>query len=169
MAKTIGELIEMINVEKNRDKLFRWYQNAHTKNQPEIMTAAFKQAISLRAKGFDAKDDFEDAVFHALAGYEIALSIKNEKRATATRTRGLIKRREPLKAMKYLMNSSDEKFGLKTLAAMKLPEFTFESVVVTHHKMFTDLEVLEAQIRLNTIFQNRPNDFIYPKLVRNIF
>jgi hypothetical protein len=169
MAKTIGELIEKINVEKDRDKLFRWYQNAHAENQPEIMTAAFKQAIHLRAAGFDAKNNFEVAVFHALAGYEIALSINNDKRSTAARTRGLIRRHEPLKAMKILMNSTDEKFGLKILTAMQLPEFTFESVVVTHHEMFLDEEVIEAQSRLDAIFENRPSEFVYPKLSRNIF
>jgi hypothetical protein len=169
MAKTIGELIEMINVEKDRVKLYRWYQNAHTKKNPEIMSAAFKRAIELRADGFDPKGDFENAVYHALAGYEMALAIKHKERTAAIRTRSLLRRLEPLKALKYLMNSTDEKFGLKLLSNMKLAEFTFESVVVTYHKRFKDEEVIEAQRRLDEIFENRPKEFIYPKFERNIF
>ena len=169
MAKTIGELIEMINVEKNRDKLYRWYQNAYTKDVPPIMFAAFKRAIELRADGFDPEDDFEDAVFHALAGYEIALAIKHNERTAAIRTRSLLKKHKPLKALKYLMNSTDEKFGLQLLSDMQLPEFTFESVVVTFHQRFEPEEVLEAQRRLDDIFVNRPDVFIFPKIARNIF
>jgi hypothetical protein len=169
MVMSIGELIKKINVENDRDKLYRWYQNAYSKDVPEIMTAALKRAIELRAKGFVSEDEFEIAVYHALAGYEIALSIKNERRTLASRTRELIGRLKPLKALKFLINSTDEKFGLVTLSKMQLAEFTFESVIVTHYERFEPEEVFEAQFRLNEIFETRPNDFIYPKIESNIF
>jgi hypothetical protein len=169
MVKNIVELIEIINVEKDREKLFRWYQNGHARNLPEIMTAALRQAIRLKAQGFDPEDDFENAVFHALAGYEIALSIKNNVRTAASRTRNLLNRLKPLEALRLLMNSTDEKIGLKILSDMHLAEFTFESVVVTYPKKFFPHEVIEAQRRLDQIFANRPEIFIYPKIERSIF
>lgn len=169
MARTIDELIERIKVEKDREKLYRWYQNGHKNNLPEIMTAALSQAIHLKAQGFNPEDKFENAVFHALAGYEIALSIKNERRTTAQRTRGLLKRLKPLKAMKFLMDSSDEKYGLELLTSMLLAEFTFESVVVTFPKNFEPYQVNVAKNRLEEIFQNRNSEFEYPKIDRNLF
>lgn len=169
MVKSVDELIEMINVEKDQVSLFRWYQNGYSRNLPAIMRAALKQAIRLRAQGFKPEDDFENAVFHALAGYEVALGIRNDERTAATRTRQLIDRVKPLKALKFLINSSEEKFGLKILSDMHLAEFTFESVVVTYDEKFEPDEVLEAQRRIDEILANRPKDFIYPKIRRNIF
>ena len=169
MVKSIGELIKMINIENDRDKLYRWYQNAYANDIPDIMRAALVRAIELRAKGFESDDEFEIAVYHALAGYEIALSIKNEKRTLASRTRELIGRLKPLNALKFLINSTEEKFGLVTLTDMHLAEFTFESVIVTHYEIFSSEEVIEAQRRLDEIFENRPKKFIYPKFERNIF
>ena len=169
MVKSIGELIKKINVENDRDVLYRWYQNAYAKDVPEIMAAALERAIELRAKGFESEDEFEIAVFHALAAYEIALSIKNERRTSASRTRELIGRLKPLKAIKFLINSTEEKFGLVTLSKMKLAEFTFEGVIVTHYERFEPEEVVEAQRRLDEIFEDRPKVFIYPKIDRSIF
>jgi len=169
MAKTIDELIERINVEKDREKLYRWYQNGHKNNLPEIMTAALGRAIHLKAQGFNPEDKFENAVFHALAGYEIALSIKNDRRTAAQRTRELLKRLKPLGAMKYLMDSPDEKYGLELLTSMQLAEFTFESVVVTFPKYFETYQVNVAEERLEEIFQTRNSGFEYPKINRNLF
>ena len=78
-------------------------------------------------------------------------------------------RLKPLEALRYLINSTNEKFGLKTLSGMHLAEFTFESVVVSYPKKFFPHEVVEAQRRLDQIFANRPEIFIYPKIERNIF
>jgi hypothetical protein len=94
---------------------------------------------------------------------------KNEERTAATRTRNLLKRLKPDAAIKFLINSTDEKFGLVTLTSMQLAEFTFESVVVTYPKRFLPHEVDEAKRRLDLILANRPKDFIYPKIERNIF
>ena len=169
MVKSVDELIEMINVEKDKVSLFRWYQNGYSRNLPAIMRAALRQAIRLRAQGFKPEDDFENAVFHALAGYEVALGIRNDERTAATRTRQLLDRVKPLEALKFLINSSEEKFGFKILSDMHLAEFTFESVVVTYHEIFEPEEVLEAKRRIDEILANRPTDFIYPNIRLNIF
>ena len=58
MVKSIGELIKMINVENDRDKLYRWYQNAYANDIPDIMRAALVRAIELRAKCFESDDEF---------------------------------------------------------------------------------------------------------------
>jgi hypothetical protein len=71
--------------------------------------------------------------------------------------------------MKFLINSTEEKFGLVTLSKMKLAEFTFEGVIVTHYERFEPEEVVEAQRRLDEIFEDRPKVFIYPKIDRSIF
>ena len=97
MFMSVAELIEMIDLEKDTEKLFRWYQNGYSRNLPEIMTAALRQAIRLKAEEFDLEDDFENAVFHALAGYEVALGIKNEERTAGTKALNL------LKLLKYVL------------------------------------------------------------------
>ena len=169
MFMSVAELIEMIDLEKDTEKLFRWYQNGYSRNLPEIMTAALRQAIRLKAEEFDLEDDFENAVFHALAGYEVALGIKNEERTAGTKALNLLKLLKPVDAIKFLINSKDKKFGLKILSDMHLAEFTFESVVVTYDEKFEPDEVFEAQRRIAEILANRPKDFIYPKIRRNIF
>jgi len=169
MLMSVAELIEMIDLEKDMDKLFRWYQNGHSRNLPEIMTAALRQAIRLKAGEFDPEDDFENSVFHALAGYEVALGIKNEGRTAGTQARNLLKLLKPVDAIKFLVNSKDKKFGLVTLTSMHLAEFTVESVVVTYPERFLPEQVLEAQRRLDAIFEKCPKDFIYPEIEHNIF
>ena len=136
---------------------------------PSIMQAALKRAIDLRAEGFEPNDDFEDAVFHALAGYEIVLSIKNNRRVAANRTRNLLKRRTPQEALEFLVSVSNESYGFQTLADMQLAEFTFESVVVRFPNLFTPEQVEKAQRRLDDIFENRGADFVYPEISKNLF
>lgn len=169
LAKTIANLIAIIEVETDRKKLFNWYRNAHEKNIPTIMRAATIRAIQLKAKGFDPEDDFENAVFHALAGYEIALSIKHDKRVAANRTRGLLKRMTAQEAINYLVDPKRETTGIKLLTSMQLAEFTFESVVDSYPDHFEEVQVKEAKRRLDEILNNRPIDFVFPELKRNLF
>jgi hypothetical protein len=169
MLMSVAELIEMIDLEKDMEKLFRWYQKGHSRNLPAIMTAALRQAIRLKAGEFDPEDDFENSVFHALAGYGVALGIKNEGRTVGTQARNSLKLLKPVDAIKFLVNSKDKKFGLVTLTSMHLAEFTVESVVVTYPERFLPEQVLEAQRRLDAIFEKCPKDFIYPEIEHNIF
>jgi len=169
MLMSVAELIEMIELEKDAEKLFRWYQNGHSRNLPAIMTAALRQAIRLKAGEFDPEDDFENSVFHALAGYEVALGIKNEGRTAGTQARNLLKLLKPVDAIKFLINSKNKRFGLVTLTSMQLAEFTVESVVVTYPERFLPEQVLEAQRRLDAILEKCPKDFIYPEIEHNIF
>ena len=170
MPDEIPHLIEKIEVETDRQKLFNWYRNGHDKEQPSIMAAALKRAIQLRAAGFDPEDEFENAVFHALAGYEVALSINNNtRRVAANRTRGLLKRLGTQDALEFLVDVGREPVGLQLLTSMQLAEFTFESVIVSFPHRFTVDQVDEANRRLNEILDNRPSDFIYPQIKRNLF
>lgn len=169
MFMSVAELIEMIDLEKDTEKLFRWYQKGYSRNIPAIMTAALRQAIRLKAGEFDLEDDFENSVFHALAGYEVALGIKNEERTAGTKALNLLKLLKPVDAIKFLINSKDKKFGLVTLTSMHLAEFTVENVVVTYPERFLPKQVVEAQRRLDEIFEKCPKDFIYPEIERNIF
>ena len=52
---------------------------------------------------------------------------------------------------------------------MHLAEFTVENVVVTYPERFLPKQVLEAQRRLDELFEKRPKDFIYPEIEHNIF
>lgn len=170
MSDELSHLIGKIEVETDRQKLFNWYRNGHDKKMPKIMSAALKRAIQLRASGFDPEDEFENAVFHALAGYEVALSINNNtRRVAAIRTRSLLKRRGTQKALEFLVDASRESLGLKLLTSMQLAEFTFESVINSFPDRFTSEQVDEAKRRLNEILDNRPSDFIYPQIKRNLF
>ena len=161
--------IHKINQERDRQKLYNWYRNGREHKMPSIMQAALKRAIDLRAEGFEPNDDFEDAVFHALAGYEIVLSIKNNRRVAANRTRNLLKRRTPQEALEFLVSVSNEIYGFQTLADMQLAEFTFESVVVRFPNLFTPEQIEKAQRRLDDIFENRGADFVYPEITKNLF
>jgi hypothetical protein len=161
--------IQKINKERDRQKLYNWYRNGHEHKMPSIMRAALKRAIELKAAGFDPDGDFEEAVFHALAGYEIALSIKNNRRVAANRTRNLLKRRTPQEALEFLVSVSNESYGFQTLADMQLAEFTFEGVVVRFPNLFTPEQVEKAQRRLDDIFKNRGADFVYPEIRKNLF
>jgi hypothetical protein len=161
--------IQKINKERDRQKLYNWYRNGHEHKMPSIMRAALKRAIELKAAGFDPDSDFEEAVFHALAGYEIALSIKNNRRVAANRTRNLLKRRTPQEALEFLVSVSNESYGFQTLADMQLAEFTFEGVVVRFPNLFTPEQVEKAQRRLDDIFENRGADFVYPEIRKNLF
>ena len=161
--------IQKINTELDRQKLYNWYRNGREHNMPTIMQAALKRAIDLKAEGFKPEDDFEDAVFHALAGYEIVLSIKNDRRVAANRTRSLLKRHTAQDALKSLVNFSKESYGLQILSDMQLAEFTFESVIIRFPDLFTSEQVEKAQQRLDEIFENRGDDFIYPEISKNLF
>jgi len=67
-----------------------------------------------------------------------------------------------------LVNVSNESYGFQTLADMQLAEFTFESVVVRFQNLFTSEQIEKAQRRLDDIFENRGEDFVYPELTKNL-
>ena len=97
------------------------------------------------------------------------MGIKNEERTAGTKALNLLKLLKPVDAIKFLINSKDKKFGLVTLTSMHLAEFTVENVVVTYPERFLPKQVLEAQRRLDELFEKRPKDFIYPEIEHNIF
>jgi hypothetical protein len=170
MASEVSHHIKKIEVETDRQKLFNWYRNGHDKKMPEIMVAALKRAIRLKASGFKPVDSFEDAVYHALAGYEVALSINNStRRVAANRTRNLLKRLGAQGALEFLVEESRETFGLRLLTSMQLAEFTFENVIINFPDRFTKDQVEEANRRRDEILKNRPDNFIYPRIKRNLF
>ena len=68
-----------------------------------------------------------------------------------------------------MVNVSNESYGFQTLADMQLAEFTFESVVVRFPNLFTPEQIEKAQRRLDDIFENRGEDFVYPELTKNLF
>jgi hypothetical protein len=121
----------------------------------DIAPEAYRRAIELRVlKYVDIEGEInkvEKELLKALYAYEDVLSEKNQRRTSAARTWGMVKRYGIIGAAERAVSSSFRTMGWETLVKMGLQDMTFESVIVRFPSSFPREVVLRAAARLDEL------------------
>lgn len=95
------------------------------------------RAIQLKAEAYGTNSDAEREAIEAVYAYEEALSLKNNKKTSATRTWPMIERHGILVAVERTVKRKTETQGYRYLLEMGLQDYAFEAVVVRYPELFS--------------------------------
>ena len=123
-------------------------KNATALKRFDLAIEARKRAIELKAEKYGAKSSAEKECLEAVYAYEQALSFKNGKKTSASRTWQMIDRHGVLEAVDRAVNRPVETMGYTALLEMGLQEYAFEEVVSRHPELFSPDAVIRSQARI---------------------
>lgn len=124
-------------------------KNASVLGRQDLVIAARKKAVELRALQRGASTDVERECLEAVYAYEQVLSSQKGKKIHASRTWQMIQRHGIILAVERAVNRKDETVGYTALLEMGLEDYTFEAVILRHPNMFSPEAVLRSEERIN--------------------
>jgi len=142
MSKYIAKL-------KTPDECVTFAKNASRLGRRDLVKAAKRKELQLKAKIYGATTDAEIEAIAAVFAYEEALSKKNGKPIRASRTWPMIERHGIIAAVERAVNRNDVTIGYKALEEIGLEEFAFEAVILRHPELFSKEAVLISKSRMS--------------------
>lgn len=127
----------------------RFAKNAYDLGKPELVTAAKKRAVELRALAYGAESDAEREALEAIYAVEELATQRNGRKTKASRTWQSIKRYGILGAVERVVARTKTSDAYDDLVAFGLDEFTFEAVVLKHPDLFKPETVARARERID--------------------
>lgn len=124
-------------------------KNASVRGRQDLVIAARKKAVELRALQRGASTDVERECLEAVYAYEQVLSSQKGKKIHASRTWQMIQRHGIIQAVERAVNRKDETVGYTALLEMGLEDYTFEAVILRHPNIFSPEAVLRSEERIN--------------------
>jgi len=123
-------------------------RNASRLGRHDLAAQAPLRAIQLRAEKYGAESDAEMEALQAVYAYEEVLSKQKGKRATATQTWQMIKRRGIFEGVERALNKDSVTQGYNSLVEMGLEDFAFEAVILRHPDEFSEAAIDKSKQRL---------------------
>jgi hypothetical protein len=124
-------------------------KNASVRGRQDLVVAARKKAVELRALQRGASTDVERECLEAVYAYEQVLSSQKGKKIHASRTWQMIQRHGIIQAVERAVNRKEETVGYTALLEMGLEDYTFEAVILRHPNIFSPEAVLRSEERIN--------------------
>lgn len=122
--------------------------NAARQGRNDLVEAARRRAVELRAEEYGASTPVERECLEAVFAYEQVLSAKNGKNTRASRTWQMIERHGIITAVERAVDRNTETVGYTSLIEMGLGEFAFEAVILRHPEHFSDAAVTRSRERV---------------------
>lgn len=122
--------------------------NALENGNLDLAQRAKRKAVELRARLHEANNDVEREGWEAVEAYEAVMTERRGKKFRAQRTRQMIARHGMTEAIKRAVNRDDDPTGYTSLAGMKMPDLSFEAIVIRHPDVFGDEVVQKCRERI---------------------
>src|SRR4051812_36657688 len=97
----------------------------------------YRSTVKNRAQLRAPANDIEREALEAVYAYEEALSAKNGKRTSASRTWRMIAKRGIIGTLEEIVTRRSETAGYRVLVEMGLEDMAFEAVVTRHPEAFS--------------------------------
>jgi hypothetical protein len=140
---------DIVSKLKTPEECIQVQKNASVRGRPDLVIAARKKEVELRAHQRGASSDVERECLEAVYAYEQVLSTQKGKKVRASRTWQMIERHGIIQAVERAVNRKDETTGYTSLLEMGLEDFTFEAVILRHRNSFSPDAVLRSEERIN--------------------
>lgn len=127
---------ELIAKLKTPDDCVTFARNASRLERQDLVKAAKKKELQLKAEIYGAKTEAEVEAIAAVFAYEEVLSKKNGRPTRASRTWPMIERHGVIAAVERVVNRNDVTMAYKALQEIGLEEFAFEAVILRHPELF---------------------------------
>lgn len=124
-------------------------KNALARDRPDLVMAAKRRAVQIRAENYGVNSDVERECIEAIFAYEEVLSAKTGKRKPAARTWPMIKRYGIIEAVEKIVSRKDDAPGYTALVEMGLAEYAFEAVILRHPSAFSAEAIERSKERLS--------------------
>jgi len=133
---------------KTPDECVTFAKNASRLGRHDLVKAAKRKELQLKAKIYGATTEAEIEAIAAVYAYEEVLSKKNGKPTKASRTWPMIERHGIIAAVERAVDRKDVTMGYKALEEIGLEEFAFEAVILRHPELFSKEAVMISKSRL---------------------
>jgi hypothetical protein len=134
---------------KTAEECATFEKNVSERGDPDLVLAARKRAIELRAQAHGARTLAERECLEAVYAYERVLSANRGKNVRASRTWQMIDRHGIIRAVERVVTRRDDAPGFRALTNMGLQNYAFEAVVLRHPAAFSPQALTRSKARLD--------------------
>jgi len=123
-------------------------QNARARGFEDLAKDARRRAVQLRADARGPKSPLERQCIEAICAYEEALSARNGRRVSASKTWQDVKKLGPFTAVDKAVSRADDESIHALLVELGLAQYAFENIVVAHPDEFGFEAVQQSRARV---------------------
>jgi hypothetical protein len=133
---------------KTPEECRAFIENARARGLDDLVRQAHQRIVALRTEAYGPKSEIERQCAAAIYAYEEALSARNGKRVTASKTWQVAKQQGIFTAIDKAAGRAEDPEIYPALVALGLEAFAFENVVVQHPDEFGFEAVQQSRARV---------------------